>query len=100
MATNRNASIFYYLQHHNGAIVWNFQLRRDVLDCQEALMAILLRVYGLHWVGKGADEMLWNLSNMVSFQVKSYYQALCDVVIPPLGKKFGKLMLPNKYYTT
>lgn len=78
MATDRNAPVFYYLQHHNGALVWTIQLRRDVLDCQEALMAILLRVYGSHWVGKGANEMRWNLSNMVSFQIKSCFQALRD----------------------
>lgn len=70
----------------------DIRLRRSVHDWEEALMELLVRVYGFQSVGERRDEIRWNLSKTGSFQVKSYYQALCGG-LPSLGKKFGKLML-------
>lgn len=59
-------------------LVWDIRLRKDVHDWEEeALLALLARVYDLQRVGEVGDEVCWNLSQTRSFQVKSYYQVLC-----------------------
>lgn len=58
MATDRNATVFYYLQYHDGVIEWDNRLRRDVRDWEEETsMELLVRVYGLERVGEGRDKI-------------------------------------------
>lgn len=49
----------------------DIRLRRAVHDWEEALMELLVRVYGFQSVGERRDEIRWNLSKTGSFQVKS-----------------------------
>lgn len=47
-----------YLHVHDGVIVWNIRLRRDVHEWEEeALMTLLSKVNGVRGIGEGEDEI-------------------------------------------
>ncbi|KAI8542940.1 hypothetical protein RHMOL_Rhmol08G0179000 [Rhododendron molle] len=74
LACDKDADVFDYLHFHDGVTMWDIQLRREVHEREvEDLMTLLARVYGMRRV----DEMRWTLSKAETFQVKSFYKALC-----------------------